>query len=69
MKFVINRDRLMASIQDVMKAISARVAIPILTGMKLEVKKHGITLLVVTQTFRLNHLFLLKKMIKSILKT
>src|SRR5690625_857499 len=44
MKFVINRDRFMASIQDVMKAISARVAIPILTGMKLEVRQHGITL-------------------------
>lgn len=44
MKFVIQRDKLMSSIQDVMKAISSRTAIPILTGMKLEVKQHGITL-------------------------
>lgn len=44
MKFVIKRDKLMNSIQDVMKAISSRTAIPILTGMKLEVKQHGITL-------------------------
>ena len=44
MKFVIQRDRLLASIQDVVKAISSRTAIPILTGMKIEAKEDGITL-------------------------
>lgn len=44
MKFIIQRDKLMASIQDVMKAISSRAAIPILTGMKIEAKAEGITL-------------------------
>jgi len=44
MKFIIQRDRLLASIQDVMKAISSRTVIPILTGMKIEAKEHGITL-------------------------
>src|SRR5690625_7699714 len=44
MKFVINRDRLMANIQDVMKAISASVDIPILERMNVEVKKNGNTL-------------------------
>lgn len=44
MKFVIQRDRLIAGVQDVMKAISARTVIPILTGMKIEAKQHGITL-------------------------
>ncbi len=43
MKFVIQRDRLLASIQDVVKAISSRTAIPILTGMKIEAKEDGIT--------------------------
>src|SRR5699024_3414671 len=45
MQFVIQRDQLMASIQDVMKAISARAAIPILTGMKIEaIPGEGVTL-------------------------
>ena len=44
MKFIIQRDKLIAGIQDVMKAISARAAIPILTGMKIEANLHGITL-------------------------
>lgn len=44
MKFSIQRDKLMNSIQDVMKAISSRAAIPILTGMKIEANRHGITL-------------------------
>jgi DNA polymerase-3 subunit beta len=44
MRFIIQRDKLMASIQDVMKAISARAAIPILTGMKIEANQGGITL-------------------------
>lgn len=44
MRFIIQRDQLMASIQDVMKAISARAAIPILTGIKIEVNQRGIIL-------------------------
>ncbi|MEN2766781.1 DNA polymerase III subunit beta [Ornithinibacillus xuwenensis] len=44
MKFIIQRDQLIDSVQDVMKAISSRTAIPILTGMKIEAKQHGITL-------------------------
>lgn len=44
MKFIIQRDKLIASVQDVMKAISTRTAIPILTGMKIEAKDHGIKL-------------------------
>ena len=44
MKFIIQRDRLIAGVQDVMKAISSRTVIPILTGMKIEAKQHGITL-------------------------
>src|SRR5690625_7879406 len=43
MKFIIPRAQLIASVQDVMKAISARTAIPILTGMKIEANTHGIT--------------------------
>ncbi|GGA70469.1 DNA polymerase III subunit beta [Ornithinibacillus halotolerans] len=44
MKFTILRDQLINSVQDVMKAISSRTTIPILTGMKIEAKHHGITL-------------------------
>ncbi|ASN03791.1 DNA polymerase III subunit beta [Virgibacillus necropolis] len=44
MKFTIQRDKLITSVQDVMKAISSRTAIPILTGMKIEAKANGITL-------------------------
>lgn len=44
MKFIIRRDQLIASVQDVMKAISSRTVIPILTGIKIEAKNHGITL-------------------------
>ncbi|WP_067727763.1 DNA polymerase III subunit beta [Oceanobacillus damuensis] len=44
MKFIIQRDRLIAGVQDVMKAISSRTVIPILTGMKIEAKQHGVTL-------------------------
>lgn len=44
MKFIIQRNELMKSIQDVMKAISNRAAIPILTGMKLEATTQGLTL-------------------------
>jgi len=44
MRFVIQRDRLIASVQDVMKAISSRTVVPILTGIKIDVKEHGIIL-------------------------
>ncbi|MFD1019405.1 DNA polymerase III subunit beta [Thalassobacillus hwangdonensis] len=44
MKFVIQRDQLMESVQHVMKAISSRTTIPILTGMKLEVSEAGLKL-------------------------
>ncbi len=44
MKFIIQRDQLIESVQDVMKAIYSRTVIPILTGMKIEAREHGITL-------------------------
>lgn len=44
MKFTIQRDKLIAGVQDVMKAISTRTAIPILTGMKIEANQKGIIL-------------------------
>ena len=36
MKFIIQRDRLVQSVQDVMKAVSSRTTIPILTGIKID---------------------------------
>lgn len=44
MKFTVQRDKLITSVQDVMKAISSRTAIPILTGMKIDTRQNGITL-------------------------
>ena len=44
MKFVIQRDLLLESLQHVMKAISPRVAVPILTGIKIEALPTGIKL-------------------------
>lgn len=44
MKIKIERTKLLASIQDVSKAISSRAAIPILTGMKIEARSTGVTL-------------------------
>src|SRR5699024_503220 len=44
MKFTVQRDKLITSVQDVMKAISSRTAIPILTGMKIDTHHDGITL-------------------------
>ena len=44
MKFEIMRDRLLDGLNDVMKAISQKVAIPILTGIKIEVDEKGITM-------------------------
>ncbi|GGD02630.1 DNA polymerase III subunit beta [Pontibacillus salipaludis] len=44
MRFTIQRDQLMNSVQDVMKAISSRTTIPILTGMKVEATEYGVKL-------------------------
>ncbi|QPC47933.1 DNA polymerase III subunit beta [Mangrovibacillus cuniculi] len=44
MKFTIQRDLFVQSIQDVMKAVSTRTTIPILTGIKLIASEEGITL-------------------------
>ncbi|MFB1051705.1 DNA polymerase III subunit beta [Paraliobacillus sp. JSM ZJ581] len=44
MRFIIQRDQLIDSIQHVMKAISSRVTIPILTGIKIEASSEGIKL-------------------------
>ncbi|QUW20644.1 DNA polymerase III subunit beta [Sporosarcina sp. Marseille-Q4063] len=44
MKFEIKRDELLDGLNDVMKAISQKVAIPILTGIKIEVNEKGMTM-------------------------
>jgi DNA polymerase III subunit beta len=44
MRFVIQRDRLVQSVQDVMKAVSSRTTIPILTGIKIVANDEGVTL-------------------------
>ncbi|PKR77440.1 DNA polymerase III subunit beta [Halalkalibacillus sediminis] len=44
MKILIQRDQLMNSIQNVMKAISAKPTIPILSGMKIEATSEGVRL-------------------------
>lgn len=44
MKFTIQRQKLISGLQDVMKAVSSRTVVPILTGIKLEAAKQGITL-------------------------
>lgn len=44
MRFTLQRDKLIDSIQHVMKAISSRVTIPILTGIKIDASKEGIKL-------------------------
>jgi DNA polymerase III subunit beta len=44
MKVTINRNALVKSVQDVMKAISNRTTIPALTGIKIEATTEGITL-------------------------
>lgn len=43
MKFIIQRDRLINTVQDVMKAISSRTTIPILTGIKIIASEEGVT--------------------------
>ncbi|MBS4207174.1 DNA polymerase III subunit beta [Bacillus sp. FJAT-50079] len=42
MKFIIQRDRLIDNVQDVMKAISSRTTIPILTGIKIVASEDGV---------------------------
>lgn len=44
MKFEIIRDELLNGLNDVMKAISSKVAIPILTGIKIEIDEKGMTM-------------------------
>ncbi|WP_462410035.1 DNA polymerase III subunit beta [Neobacillus sp. Marseille-QA0830] len=44
MKFIIQRDRLVQSVQDVMKAVTSRTTIPILTGIKITATAEGVTL-------------------------
>lgn len=44
MKFEISRDRLIDGLSDVMKAVSSKAAVPILTGIKLEVDDEGLYL-------------------------
>lgn len=44
MKFDIMRDHLLAGLNDVMKAVSSKTTIPILTGIKLDVTNEGLTL-------------------------
>jgi DNA polymerase-3 subunit beta len=44
MKFTIQKDYLVQSVQDVMKAVSSRTTIPILTGIKLVASEEGVTL-------------------------
>lgn len=44
MKFDILRDRLLEGLNDVMKAVSSKTTIPILTGIKIDVTTEGIRL-------------------------
>lgn len=44
MKFNIQRERLVESVQDVMKAVASRTTIPILTGIKITATEEGVTL-------------------------
>lgn len=44
MKFSIQRDYLVQSVQDVLKAVSTRTTIPILTGIKIVANQDGVTL-------------------------
>ncbi|HWI48943.1 MAG TPA: DNA polymerase III subunit beta [Rummeliibacillus sp.] len=44
MKFDIMRDRLLDGLNDVMKAVSSKTTIPILTGIKIDVSTNGMTL-------------------------
>ncbi len=43
MRFSIQKDYLVRSVQDVMKAVSSRTTIPILTGIKVVATEEGVT--------------------------
>ncbi|QKE74539.1 DNA polymerase III subunit beta [Arthrobacter citreus] len=43
MKFTVQKDHLVKAVQDVMRAVSSRTTIPILTGIKLVVTNEGLT--------------------------
>nr|WP_263323981.1 DNA polymerase III subunit beta [Neobacillus sp. Marseille-Q6967] len=43
MRFIIQKDRLVQSVQDVMKAVTSRTTIPILTGVKITATTDGVT--------------------------
>ncbi|MGA3882370.1 DNA polymerase III subunit beta, partial [Bacillus pumilus] len=43
-KFTIQKDRLVESVQDVLKAVSSRTTIPILTGIKIVASDEGVSL-------------------------
>jgi predicted DNA binding CopG/RHH family protein len=68
MKFIIQRDRLVQSVQDVMKAVTTRTTIPILTGIKITATSEGLPSQEVIQIFRLNLLFLKKMLGMKLLK-
>ncbi len=44
MKFEIMRDHLLAGLNDVMKAVSSKTTVPILTGIKIDVSNEGVSL-------------------------
>ena len=44
MKFEIKRERLVEGLNDVMKAVSSKTTIPILTGIKMDVSTEGMRL-------------------------
>ncbi|KJD54016.1 DNA polymerase III subunit beta, partial [Bacillus amyloliquefaciens] len=44
MKFTIQKDRLVEGVQDVLKAVSSRTTIPILTGIKIVASDEGVSL-------------------------
>ena len=44
MKFEIMRDHLLAGLNDVMKAVSSKTTVPILTGIKIDVTNDGVSL-------------------------
>ncbi|MFS0638914.1 DNA polymerase III subunit beta [Mesobacillus foraminis] len=44
MRFAIQRDQLLQGVQDVMKAVTSRTTIPILTGIKIVATEEGVTL-------------------------
>ena len=44
LKFIIQRDRLVESVQDVIKAVASRTTLPILTGIKITASSTGVTL-------------------------